>query len=106
MSGPTAASEALLAEDAILGRFPDDVNGIPGRGNLQWLRQHLVAIEAAAIASVLDIDRVAAALHSRCVEEYAHAAKVDPTRLLTMHMADAHHDAAARVVAALTGGQG
>lgn len=68
--------------------------------------ESLAAIETAAIASVLDVDRVAAALHSRCVEEYAHAAKVDPTRLLTMHMADAHHDAAARVVAALTGGQG
>ena len=46
----TKASEKLLADTAILGRFPDDVNGIPGRGNLQWLRQHLRAIEAAARA--------------------------------------------------------
>lgn len=75
---------------------------------LQWsdVLAMVARREAAAIASVLTVDRVAAALHSRCMEEYAHARKVDPTRLLTMHMADAHHDAAARVVAALTGGQG
>jgi len=50
----TEASEKLLADTAILGRFPDDVNGIPGRGNLQWLRQHLRAIEAAARAEAAD----------------------------------------------------
>jgi len=50
----TEASEKLLADRAILGRFPDDVNGIPGRGNLQWLRQHLRAIEAAARAEAAD----------------------------------------------------
>lgn len=44
----TPTARALLEDPAILGRFPDDVNGIPGRGNLQWLRQHLVAIEAEA----------------------------------------------------------
>lgn len=44
------ARDALLAEPFIRRTFPDDVNGIAGRGNLQWLRQwldNLIALAAA-----------------------------------------------------------
>jgi len=69
----TPTARALLEDPAILGRFPDDVNGIPGRGNLQWLRQHLVAIEAEArradrpearVAEGLTVEALAKALHT------------------------------------------
>ena len=71
----TKASEKLLADTAILGRFPDDVNGIPGRGNLQWLRQHLRAIEAAARAEAADEVARLRAPCGRCGHDrgFAHA---------------------------------
>ena len=64
------------------------------------------AIRTDAIASVLDVDRVAAALHAECVVEWDIIDTIDPTRQYTQHGPDAHRALALRVVAALTGGQG
>jgi len=68
------------------------------------VKKRLTAIEAAARAAERErwtVERIEAALHSRCEDEVAKVAKVDPTRMMTMHFADAHHDAAARVLAAM-----
>lgn len=53
MTDARTLRDALLAEPCIRRRFPDDVNGIPGTGNLQWLRQRLDRIIAAARADAL-----------------------------------------------------
>lgn len=53
MTDARTLRDALLAEPCIRRRFPDDVNGIPGTGNLQWLRQRLGRIIAAARADAL-----------------------------------------------------
>ena len=71
----TPESEALLAHASIRARFLNDVTmGKPRPGSIPWLRDELIAIEAAVTARVLaDVAaRLPEALHDNPVGEAIH----------------------------------
>lgn len=69
-------------------------------------RDDLIRIEQAAVDAVLDVDRVAAALHRACEDGWKRRADelgYPSLNAVTMHGADAHHDRALDLIAALRG---
>ena len=87
MSGLTVAGEALLRDIHRLGYTHPDTEA------------RIAVIEAAAIARVLTVDRVAAALAEVDGEDEAYLTKFPAVR-------DAHREYATAIIAALTGDQG
>mgnify|MGYP007071660477 CR=1 FL=1 len=102
----TPESEALLAHASIRARFLNDVTmGKPRPGSIPWLRDELIAIEAAVTARVLaDVaarlpEALAEALHREFwVRDMKHAPSGD------MACWDMEAGATAHILAHLTGG--
>ena len=81
------------------------LDSISGAKPIDW-RHGIAAIEQAAVDAVLDVDRVAAALHRACEDGWKRRADelgYPSLNAVTMHGADAHHDRALDLIAALRG---